>query len=90
VWRIGLKKTPENSHIQLMSLRSLRSLMPDWTTRRIADNARAGRIPGAKKVGRDWMMSVDAFERWIGRAPAANDGGDEMDMRVQLRKRGLI
>ncbi len=47
------------------ALRPLAVFLPDWTARRIAANARAGRLVGAVKVGGSWMIRRSDFERWI-------------------------
>ena len=61
-------------------LRPVAVFLPDWSARRIADNARAGRIPGAVKIGGEWMLRASDFTRWvaarqcvalIGRGPAS-------------------
>ncbi len=41
-------------------LRPVQVFLPDWSQRRINDAARAGRLPGVKKVGREWMISRSA------------------------------
>ena len=46
-------------------LRPVAVFLPDWSARRIADNARAGRIPGAVKVGGMWMLRGSDFARWF-------------------------
>lgn len=53
-------------------LRPVSVFLPDWSARRIADNARAGRIPGAVKVGGMWMLWPSDFSRRVaGRQGAA-------------------
>lgn len=47
-------------------LRPVFVFLPDWSARRIADNARASRIPGAVKVGGMWMLRPSDFSRWVG------------------------
>ena len=55
-------------------LRPVSVFLPDWSARRIADNARACPIPGAVKVGGMWMLrpSLLAMGCW---ATGRGDGG---------------
>lgn len=34
------------------------SIFPEWTSRRITANCRAGRIKGAYKLGKSWVIST--------------------------------
>src|SRR4051794_16064678 len=55
--RIGAREGyPIVNDVNRDVLRPVSVFVPDWTRRRIAESCRAGRIPGAKKVGREWMM----------------------------------
>lgn len=66
------------------ALRPVKTFLPDWTQRRINDAARAGRLPGVKKVGREWMISRGAFEAMETRKSTPVD-----DAVAALRARGV-
>jgi hypothetical protein len=52
-------------------LQPLTTFLPTWSPRRVADNARAQRIPGAAKVGQEWMIRKSDFERFVAGKAAA-------------------
>lgn len=75
------------------ALRPVTSYLPDWTPRRVNENARAGRIPGVVKVGRSWMLRGSDFDRWVAgdKATAANDAPPTIDEATrELRRRGVL
>jgi hypothetical protein len=72
------------------ALRPVRVFFPDWSDRRIADNCRARRIPGAIKIGKEWMMRPSDVERWVtGKAPTVVKVPTVEDAMADLRRRGL-
>jgi hypothetical protein len=72
------------------ALRPVRTFVPDWSNRRIAENARAGRIPGARKIGKQWMMARSDFERWIGLRTTETGSPSVEDAAADLQRRGVI
>jgi hypothetical protein len=67
------------------------SLLPDRSPRWIADACRAGRFPGAVKVGRTWSITASAFARVSGApVPSAPSAPSVVDAAAELRRRGLI
>ncbi len=68
------------------ALHPIGDFLPSWSARRVADNARAGRIPGAVKICRAWMMTRTAFEKWISGAAVRSD----VEAETELRRRGVL
>lgn len=61
---------------------------PGRSLRWIADSCRAGRIPGAVKVGRGWFMRGGDADRLVAAAPPAVPTEDEA--LADLRRRGVL
>lgn len=63
---------------------TLTSVMPERRKRQVFRDARAGRFPGARVVGRTWMISLRDWRSYVdgqGRTPVA-------DADAILRARG--
>jgi hypothetical protein len=93
----SVRKRPKGAYphvpIEPDTLRPVSAYLVDWSPRRVNDTARRGDIPGAMKVGRVWMMTRSAFERWTGTArDVANDVQPPTieDAAADLRRRGVI
>lgn len=43
----------------------VRTVIPSWSTRRVNEACREGRIPGAVKVGRDWFLAAHDVARLV-------------------------
>jgi hypothetical protein len=66
-----------NSH----SLVLVHTLLPDRKKRLVDADCRAGKYPGVRKVGRQWMIRIADFEAWL-RGQSANDTSSaEADLR---------
>ena len=85
----------------LYVLHSLRVLLPDMTSRAIAEGCRRGRFPGARKIGGSWMISAQDWELFVTgrRRVAGTDGTHETrsiapptvaQAAAELRRRGVI
>lgn len=75
----------------MTALRPVRVFFPDWSARRIADACRAKRIPGAVKVGREWMLRESDFDAWVAgtRMPVAVAPPSIEDAIAILRSKGV-
>lgn len=72
----------------------LARVIPSWSTRRIADACRKGAIPGAVKLGHEWLISQADLDRWLAslaRPGLAKTSGPTVDDALAvLRARGLV
>lgn len=66
----------------------VKSLFPTKSARWVADNCREGRIPGAVKFGRTWMIKASTLEK----APKTEAPSvfTVEDALADLRRRGII
>jgi hypothetical protein len=73
-------------------LRPLHVFFPDRSLRWIADACRAGRLPGAVKVGRVWMIRASDFERWVTGARVAGGAAPPSiaEATAELERRGVL
>jgi hypothetical protein len=65
------------------------TFFPSWTPRRVNENCREGRIPGAVRVGRTWMMTATAYARFTTGRDARGVPSIE-DAYADLRRRGVL
>lgn len=75
-------------------LRPVQLFFPDQTPRWIADTCRAGKLPGAVKVGKVWMIRESDIER-LTKSKAEKQAEERRIPTVEeamadLRRRGVV
>jgi len=68
-------------------LRPVAALFPTRSRRWVADTCRAGRVPGAIKVGREWLISESAAAAFVG--GAAPGAAKAYDVHERARALGF-
>ncbi len=68
----------------MTAFRLATSFFPDRSARWVNDSCRAGRIPGAKKIGGSWFLTAQDVERMSTPVPT------EEEALADLRRRGVV
>jgi hypothetical protein len=71
---------------ELPTLVPVVELLPSQQPRWIFRQCRTGRIKGAVKVGRQWLISVEAFKAWASSQGTCTDAPSALD---ELRAAGF-
>jgi len=69
---------------------SVASLFPDRSLRWVAESCRAGRIPGARRIGKVWFVRPTDFAAFVSGNEATRDVPTEAEATADLRRRGIL